>query len=174
VKERVSLRTTLLSNLFLYWTYGFPLSQLSWVHSLSTIVKYIHFPILPYKSCVPCFQAQSLLHLCTLIPCITLIHSTIVPLSKILWSILHNLTLIKGSWLVRKMIKSGSDFQCYLSMKEVSLFCSYEIHRTGMLQITLLVSLESSQQGGVHVLGSMTFGLACKSSWILNDFFTQN
>jgi hypothetical protein len=28
-----------------------------------------------------------------------------------------------------------------------------------MLQIVFLVSLESSQQGGVHGLGSMTFGL---------------
>jgi len=29
-----------------------------------------------------------------------------------------------------------------------------------MLQIMLLVSLESSQQGGVHGVGSMMFGLA--------------
>jgi hypothetical protein len=28
-----------------------------------------------------------------------------------------------------------------------------------MLQIMFLVSLESSQQGGVHALGSMMFGL---------------
>jgi hypothetical protein len=47
-----------------------------------------------------------------------------------------------------------------LSMKEGSLFCSYEIHRTGMLQIMFLMSLERSQQGGVHGLGSMAFGLA--------------
>jgi hypothetical protein len=45
----------------------------------------------------------------------------------------------------------------HLSMKEGSLFCSYEIHRTGMLQIVFLVSLESSWWGGVHGLGSMTF-----------------
>jgi len=48
-------------------------------------------------------------------------------------------------------------------MKEGSLgfvlFCSYEIHRTGMLQIMFLVSLESSRRGGVHGLGSMMFGL---------------
>jgi hypothetical protein len=44
-------------------------------------------------------------------------------------------------------------------MKEGSLFCNYEIHRTGMLQIVFLVSLESSQQEEVHGLGSMTFGL---------------
>jgi hypothetical protein len=40
------------------------------------------------------------------------------------------------------------------------LFCSYEIHKTKMLQIMFLVSLESSQSGGVHGLGSMTFGIA--------------
>ncbi len=34
-----------------------------------------------------------------------------------------------------------------LSMKEGSLFCSYEIHGTGMLQIAFLVSLESSRRG---------------------------
>jgi hypothetical protein len=31
-----------------------------------------------------------------------------------------------------------------------------------MLQIVFLVSLESSCREGVHGLGSMTFGLACK------------
>jgi hypothetical protein len=48
-------------------------------------------------------------------------------------------------------------------MKEGSLFvlfCTYEIHQTRMLQITFLVNLESSQGGGVHGLGSMTFGHA--------------
>jgi hypothetical protein len=50
-------------------------------------------------------------------------------------------------------------------MKEGSLFyfvlfCSYEIHQTGMLQIMFLVSLESSGRGVVHGLSSMTFGLA--------------
>jgi hypothetical protein len=44
------------------------------------------------------------------------------------------------------------------------LFCGYEIHQTGMLQIVSLVSLESSQQGGVHGLGSMKFGLAMQKS----------
>ncbi len=47
-------------------------------------------------------------------------------------------------------------------MKEGSLFCfvcSYEIHQTRTLEIVFLVSLESSPQGGVHGLGSMTFGL---------------
>jgi hypothetical protein len=48
-------------------------------------------------------------------------------------------------------------------MKEGSLFCfvcTYEIHQTGMLQIGVLVSLESFQWEGVHGLGSMLFGLA--------------
>jgi hypothetical protein len=39
------------------------------------------------------------------------------------------------------------------------LFCTYEIHQTGMLQIRFLGSLESSGEG-VQVLGSMAFGLA--------------
>jgi hypothetical protein len=38
--------------------------------------------------------------------------------------------------------------------------CTYEIHQTGKLQITFLVSLESSRGGGVHRLGFMAFGLA--------------
>jgi hypothetical protein len=46
------------------------------------------------------------------------------------------------------------------SMKGGSLFCSYEIQQTGMLQIVFMVSWESSRRGGVHGLGSMTFGLA--------------
>ncbi len=53
------------------------------------------------------------------------------------------------------------------------LFCSYEIHRTWMLQIMFLVSLESSQQGEVHVLIPCRLDLWCKSSWILNSFFTK-
>jgi hypothetical protein len=40
------------------------------------------------------------------------------------------------------------------------LFCSYEIHQTGMLEIVFLVSLKNSRRGGVHGLGSMMFGLA--------------
>jgi hypothetical protein len=58
-------------------------------------------------------------------------------------------------------------------MKEGSLFCSYEIHQTGMLQIMFfLMSLESSRQGGVHGLGSMMFGLAVQKflniEWFLH------
>jgi hypothetical protein len=40
------------------------------------------------------------------------------------------------------------------------LVCTDEIPQTGMLQIAFLVSLESSQAGGVHRLGFMVFGLA--------------
>ncbi len=47
-----------------------------------------------------------------------------------------------------------------LSMKEGSLFCSYEIHQTGIPQIAFFVSLESSRRGWVHGLGFMAFGLA--------------
>jgi len=32
----------------------------------------------------------------------------------------------------------------HLSMKEGSLFCTYDIHGTGMTQIMFMVSLESS------------------------------
>jgi hypothetical protein len=39
------------------------------------------------------------------------------------------------------------------------LVCTDEIHQTGMLQIAFLVSLESSQAGGVHQLGFMVFRL---------------
>jgi len=39
------------------------------------------------------------------------------------------------------------------------IFSSYEIHRTGMLQIMFLVSFESSRRGGAPGLGSIMFGL---------------
>jgi isopenicillin N synthase-like dioxygenase len=64
-------------------------------------------------------------------------------------------------------------------MKEGSLFCSIEIHRTGMLQIVFLMSLESSQQGGVHglvneagnalkreLLGALSESLGLQSSFL--------
>ncbi len=43
-------------------------------------------------------------------------------------------------------------------MKEGSLFCSYEIHRDASDRVHDVFG--SSRQGGVHRLGSMTFGLA--------------
>jgi hypothetical protein len=42
----------------------------------------------------------------------------------------------------------------------IVLFCTYEIHQIRMLQIMFWVSLESSQGGGAHWIGSMTFGQA--------------
>ncbi len=62
----------------------------------------------------------------------------------------------------------------FQAIYEDSLFCfyTYEIHQTGMLQIVFLVSLESSQQGGVHGLGCMTFGLVVQkflnTEWFLH------
>jgi hypothetical protein len=64
-----------------------------------------------------------------------------------------------------------------LSMKEGSLFvlfCIDETHRTGMLQITFLVSLESSQGEGCMGLVAWRLDLLSRSSWLLNDFFTEN
>jgi hypothetical protein len=54
-------------------------------------------------------------------------------------------------------MKEGSLFVCFVLF---CLFCTNEIHPTGMLQIMFLVSLESSSRGGwVHWLGFMAFGL---------------
>jgi hypothetical protein len=67
-------------------------------------------------------------------------------------------------------------FSIYL-MKEVCLFCfvlycRYEIHQSWMLKIVFLLSFESSQQRGVHGLGSMVFGLAVQkfmnTEWCLH------
>ncbi len=44
--------------------------------------------------------------------------------------------------------KNHSTLENIYLRKVVVLLCSYEIHRTGMLQIVLLVSLESSGRGG--------------------------
>jgi hypothetical protein len=62
----------------------------------------------------------------------------------------------------------------YLSRKVVwfVLYCSYEIHQTGMLQIMFLASLESSRPGEVHGLNSMTSELAVQKflniEWLLH------
>ncbi len=50
--------------------------------------------------------------------------------------------------------------QLHLSMKEgclFVLFCTSGIHGTGMFQIILVLSLESSQGGGVDGLGMQKF-----------------
>jgi hypothetical protein len=65
----------------------------------------------------------------------------------------------------------------YLWSKVVCLFCfvcTDEIHWTGMLQIAFLVSLQSSRGEGCLSLVSWCLDLQCRSSWILNDFFTEN
>jgi len=54
------------------------------------------------------------------------------------------------------------------------LFCNYEIHQTGMLQIMFLVSLESLNKEGCMGLIPWCLDLRSKRSWILNDFFTEN
>jgi hypothetical protein len=71
---------------------------------------------------------------------------------------------------------AGLTLFIYLWRKVVCfvLFCSYEIHQTGMLQIVFLVSLESPRRGGCVGLVPWCLDLLCKSSWILNDFFTEN
>jgi hypothetical protein len=81
-------------------------------------------------------------------------------------------------WSIMKLINFVQIPQkppTYLSMKEGNLFCfvsTYEIHQTEMLQITFLVSLESSWGGGVQWLGSMMFGLVLQKflniEWFLH------
>jgi hypothetical protein len=58
----------------------------------------------------------------------------------------------------------------------LGVFGKLSTHRTGMLQIMFLVSLESSrwQEGVAWALVPWHLDLWCKSSWILNDFFTKN
>jgi len=72
-----------------------------------------------------------------------------------IWSmelnVLEVIVLHYQHWISHNHKKNKCHFlHPYLSMKQGSLFCSYEIHRTGMLQIMFLVSLESSQRGGVQ------------------------
>ncbi len=61
-----------------------------------------------------------------------------------------------------------------LSMKEGSLFCIVLMRSTepGCFRSCFLLNLESSRQGGVHGLGSMTFGLAMQKflnvEWFLH------
>jgi hypothetical protein len=74
------------------------------------------------------------------------------------------------------IVKIWNFLKFYLWRKVVCfvLFCEYEIHQTGMLQIVFLVSLESSRWGRVDGLGSMTFGLAVQKFWNIEYFFTEN
>jgi hypothetical protein len=66
-------------------------------------------------------------------------------------------------------------FTVHTSIYEARLFvcfvCTDEIHQTGMLQITFLVSWESSRGEGVHRLGFMVFGLAVRKFLNIELFF---
>jgi hypothetical protein len=60
----------------------------------------------------------------------------------------------------------------YLSRKVVCfvLFCSYEIHRTRMLQITSWVSSEGSWRGGVHGVHDIwTCGAKVLEYWMISS-----
>jgi hypothetical protein len=61
----------------------------------------------------------------------------------------------------------------YLSMKEGSLFCFVVMRSTklGCFIIVFLVSFESSRRRGLHVLGSMAFGLAVQKFLNIEWFF---
>jgi hypothetical protein len=56
-------------------------------------------------------------------------------------------------------INGVGDNHLYIKVVCFVLFCGYGMLQTGIFQI-VLVSLESSQRGRVHGLGSMMFGLA--------------
>ncbi len=58
-----------------------------------------------------------------------------------------------------KLPNLTKDISIYEGRSVVCFFCTYEIHQTWMLQIVLFVSLENSQQEGVHQLGSKAFEL---------------
>ncbi len=66
---------------------------------------------------------------------------------------------VKGTCHTSLCMKEGSLFVLFCFVL-FYLVRNYEIHQTQMLQIALLVSLESSWWGGLHWLCSMTFGLA--------------
>jgi hypothetical protein len=74
----------------------------------------------------------------------------------------------------KKEISLGQFFKKIYLWRKVDcfvLFWSYEIHGTRMLQIMFLVSFESSQQGGVHGLGSVMFGLLVQKFLNIEWFF---
>jgi hypothetical protein len=119
------------------------------------------------------------------------VHHSPLPLPGItILQSFHTLTWFGSFWkpihlysvdtCFKLLYSQGGVFKAYLpntdlSMKEgrlFVLFCSYEIHWTGMLQIVFLVSLGSSQWGGVQGLGSMMFGLVVQKllniEWFLH------
>ncbi len=65
----------------------------------------------------------------------------------------------------------------HLSMKEGSLFvlfCTYEIHWTGCFKLRFWSLWKALEHEGCISLVPRHLDLRCKSSWILNDFFTEN
>jgi hypothetical protein len=54
------------------------------------------------------------------------------------------------------------------------LFCSYEIHRTGCFRSCSLCFSKALNEEGCMSLVPWCLDFWPKSSWILNDFFTQN
>jgi hypothetical protein len=87
------------------------------------------------------------------------------------WNCLSDNLWLTTLWNLRLPYLNQLWWIIYLWKKVVCfvLLCSYEIHRTWMLQIVFLVSLENSRWGRVP----WHLDLRCKSSWILNDFFTE-
>ncbi len=84
-----------------------------------------------------------------------------------------------GTW---ELQRSSTNICCecceqHLSMKEGSLFsfvCSYEIRRTGMLQIMFLVSLESSWWGAwAWFHGVWTCGAKVLEYWMISSLKIQ-
>ncbi len=69
-------------------------------------------------------------------------------------------------WLPRSIYEESLRLFCFV------LFCSCEIHRTGMLLIVFLVSLESSGRGGLHGLwfhGVWTCGAKALEYWMISS-----
>ncbi len=62
----------------------------------------------------------------------------------------HNILRVPFEEFQKQKMKNANKVEYYkhLSMKEGSLFCSYEIHQTLVLQIVFLVSLETLDEEG--------------------------
>jgi hypothetical protein len=76
------------------------------------------------------------------------------------------LTIFKHCWHIYLWSKVVCLF-CFV------LFCTNEIHQTRMLRITFLLLWKALEEGCISLV-SWCLDLRCKSSWILNDFFTEN
>ncbi len=86
-----------------------------------------------------------------------------LPFNSSMISFQNNVTCCVHPTLQRFHTWANCTGHTSLSIKQGSLFvlfCTDEIHRTGMLQIVFFISLESSQGEWVHRLGFTAFGLA--------------